>query len=387
MKIVHLILSCFYKEGYGYQENILPYKHKQLGHDTCIVTRFAHDNIIPFAETHDKVIHYVNENQIDVYVLPTNNTFVCKIPFLSKILCHTKKLVEVLDNLSPDIVFCHGIYISDYRDLIRYLEKRKSIKLFVDNHADYYNTPIKKGFFSSAYRRFFQIPVLKRMEKRSEMFWGVTPWRVDFMREVYGIEETKSKLLVMGGDENKIDWVNRKTIRSKVREKYNILETDFVIVTGGKVDVSKNTHLLIEAVKDIEGVKLLLFGSIKENMEHIVGQSKNVCYIGWINSDAVYDIFLAADLGVFPGTHSVLWEQACSAGLPCVFKDWNGHMSHVDVGGNCVLLKDVSIDNLKRRIEEIIENKNIYNRMKTIAQTAGREKFSYISIAKESILI
>jgi len=42
---------------------------------------------------------------------------------------------------------------------------------------------------------------------------------------------------------------------------------------------------------------------------------------------------------------------------------------------------------LKRRIEEIIENKNIYNRMKTIAQTAGREKFSYISIAKESILI
>ena len=37
MKILHLMLGCFYIDHYSYQENYLPKYHKMQGHDVEIV--------------------------------------------------------------------------------------------------------------------------------------------------------------------------------------------------------------------------------------------------------------------------------------------------------------------------------------------------------------
>jgi 1,2-diacylglycerol 3-alpha-glucosyltransferase len=37
MKIVHFCLSCFYIDGYGYQENQLPARHVKDGHEVTII--------------------------------------------------------------------------------------------------------------------------------------------------------------------------------------------------------------------------------------------------------------------------------------------------------------------------------------------------------------
>ena len=94
---------------------------------------------------------------------------------------------------------------------------------------------------------------------------------------------------------------------------------------------------------------------------------------------------MASDLAVFPGTHSVLWEQACDCGLPTLFKDWDGGFSHVDVGGNSILLKDVTADSLKIEMVNLIENKDRYDRMLNVATTVAMKVFSYKEIAKKSI--
>jgi hypothetical protein len=96
------------------------------------------------------------------------------------------------------------------------------------------------------------------------------------------------------------------------------------------------------------------------------------------------DYFLASDLGVFPGRHSVLWEQAIATGLPCVFKEWKG-TKHVDLGGNCKFLYNDQRDEIKKVIKEIINNEDIYNEMKQVAEDKGIEIFSYSRIAKKSI--
>ena len=64
---------------------------------------------------------------------------------------------------------------------------------------------------------------------------------------------------------------------------------------------------------------------------------------------------MASDLCAFPGTHSVLWEQACACGLPGVFRDWEG-MHHVDVGGNAVFLKDASAEGIKRLLSDLLSH-------------------------------
>jgi hypothetical protein len=38
MKIVHICLACFYVEGMGYQENLLPKYHVKQGHQVTVLT-------------------------------------------------------------------------------------------------------------------------------------------------------------------------------------------------------------------------------------------------------------------------------------------------------------------------------------------------------------
>lgn len=69
-----------------------------------------------------------------------------------------------------------------------------------------------------------------------------------------------------------------------------------MIVTGGKIDKIKNIHLLAKAVSQINNphVKILMFGSIVDELKHDIDSllSDRIIYIGWINSDTVYEYFL-----------------------------------------------------------------------------------------------
>ena len=48
----------------------------------------------------------------------------------------------------------------------------------------------------------------------------------------------------------------------------NLADDDFVVITGGKIDKTKNIHLLIGAIRDIdfEQVKLIVFGQPNDEM-------------------------------------------------------------------------------------------------------------------------
>jgi hypothetical protein len=104
-----------------------------------------------------------------------------------------------------------------------------------------------------------------------------------------------------------------------------------------------------------------------------------------IPADKAYDYFLISDLGFFPGTHSVLWEQACACGLPCVFKDWEG-MHHVDMGGNCEFLLEDSADVIRNIIFNIYSDKGKIQKMKFAAESCKKE-FFYSEIAKRALEI
>lgn len=379
MKIVHVIIANFYKEGYGYQENILPVKHIELGLEAYVVT--THDE-------HPLGIQYINDYGLDVTCLPHNDSILSNVRYLSLFIKKTKYLYEYLDKISPDIIFVHGLQAIDSLVVCRWCRKHPYVKLYVDQHADYYNTPITK-FSTRIYHRIVFGYIAKRLSKYAIKFWGVTPWRVDYLQKVYGVKPEKTDLLVMGGDENLIDWENRTVIKSYIRSKYDIPEDAFLIVSGGKIDRAKNIHLLIEAAARLResNVFLIVFGSMTEDIRESCTPlfKDNVKYIGWIDSKDVYPYFLASDLAVFPGTHSVLWEQSVACGVPGIFKDWNGGFSHVDCGGNARFINEITVDSLVQEIESIVKDSARYIAMSQVAQNKARTAFSYIEIAKKSI--
>ena len=374
MRIVHVIIACFYKEGFGYQENILPAKHKELGYDVHIITH------IPGKY---EIEDYVNANGIPVHILSENNNLANRLGISYK----TKGLLQKLNKLEPDIVFMHGLQALDNLVVLRYKKSHPSTRLFADQHGDYYNMRFNTFKTYVAQKVFYKF-VAKRIEKKAEMIWGVTPWRVKYLRDVYGLSREKTDLLVMGGDEKKIDWVNRMTIREQIRAMHDIPKDAFLLVSGGKIDKAKNSHLLIDAVNKLLDVYLLIFGRIEKDVKEILpAETDRIKWAGWIPAEQAYNLFLASDLAVFPGSHSVLWEQSCACGLPGIFKDWDGGFSHVDVGGNCMFITNPTVDNLTIAIKELYKNKEKFENMKQIAESKARCTFSYIEIAKKSILI
>jgi glycosyltransferase involved in cell wall biosynthesis len=225
------------------------------------------------------------------------------------------------------------------------------------------------------------------MQKYYIKIYGVTPWRVKYSQDVFGIRNDKCDLLVLGADDEKIRYDSKSVIREEIRKKYHIPNNAFLIVTGGKITIEKNVHLLIKAVENIPEIYLIVFGKIDEQVEKIIDIgtiNSRIKLIGWIKSDDVYDYFLASDLAVFPGTHSVLWEQSCASGVPGIFKYWDG-MDHVNVEGNCIFLYEDTVDEIMQAINRVINEKDLYCSMKEAAKGKARHAFLYSSIAKKSI--
>lgn len=141
----------------------------------------------------------------------------------------------------------------------------------------------------------------------------------------------------------------------------------------------------MEAVKNFNNVKLLVFGNINDNIKNDFNKAlnKNVIFIGWIKAENVYDYFLSADLVFFPGLHSVLWEQACACKVPCVFSDIKG-MEHLNNGGNSLFIKDKTVKGMRDLIENLIFTEK-YFEMLQIAKSEKTDIYLYSKIAEKSL--
>ena len=165
-----------------------------------------------------------------------------------------------------------------------------------------------------------------------------------------------------------------------------------MVITGGKIDIpKKQVLLLMEAIKQIDNnrIKLLIFGSVVDELKNDFQKfvdGKKIQYIGWLGPQDCYNHLAASDLVVFPGRHSVLWEQTVALGIPIVAKYWEG-TDHIDLGRNCKFLYQDSVDEIKEIIINIFEDRELYNQMKEVAEKKGMKEFSYKKIAKKSIIV
>jgi glycosyltransferase involved in cell wall biosynthesis len=302
---------------------------------------------------------------------------------------HFLGLYDALKKENPDIIFIHGPQFLEMPEVVKYV-KKNNVTVYVDNHAD----------FSNSGRTFLSKYILQKMLWRymaqkinpfTRKFYGVLPARVDWLINMYKLPADKCELLVMGADDEAVERVSDGTVRKDFRKQHGIAEDDFLIMTGGKIDAFKQqTLLLMEAIGNIKDnrVKLCVFGSVEKD---IMPKLKKLCdgekiqYIGWAQGEQSYEFFSAADLAVFPGRHSVFWEQVAGMGIPMVCKYWDG-TTHVDVGGNVKFLMNDSVAEIQELLEEIINNPNEYKTMLEVAQGKGKEQFSYRDIARRSLM-
>lgn len=383
MKIVHLCLACFFPDGYSYQENMLPKYHNKLGHDVTVIASlqtFDSNGKVCFL---DDPSEYINENNLPVIRLAYKQPL--------KVYRKLKRFVgtyEAIEKARPDILFIHGCQFMDMNMVVKYLKKHPNVTVYVDNHADFSNSAKNWMSFTFLHKILWK-HCAKIINPYTKKFYGVLPARVDFLKNVYNLPPEKIELLVMGADDDRVEAALKPEVRSEIRKKYGIAEDDFLIITGGKIDNFKKQILyLMEAVNKLQDakVKLIVFGSVipelKEKVEELV--SPYTQYIGWVQSDQTDKYYAASDLVVFPGRHSVFWEQVAGLGKPMLCKAWDG-TRHVDLGGNVIFLEKDSVEEIYGIIKSLTEDKDTYQMMKTVAEQEGKKVFSYSDIAKRSI--
>ncbi len=384
MKIVHLCLACFFPDNYSYQENMLPKFHKVQGYDVEVIASLETFDTNGKITYYDKASQYVNEHGISVTRLSYKNPLALYQRFR-----RYNGLKKALYKAKPDVLFVHGCQFLDIDIVIDYCKNYPDTKVYVDHHADFSNSAtnwLSKNVLHKIVWRW----CAQRIEPYTTKFYGVLPARVEFLKEMYKLPADKCELLVMGADDELVQAAAEPEVRARIREQYGIAEDDFLVMTGGKIDAFKTqTLLLMQAVQNIknEHIKLIVFGSVTPELKAQVEEladGKRVQYIGWVQAKDSYEYFAAADLVVFPGRHSVFWEQVAAQGVPMLCKRWDG-TTHVDLGGNVKFLAEDSVEEIQTAIEEITNEADVYMEMKHIAVERGMKEFAYSDIAKRSI--
>ncbi len=384
MKILHICTSGEYTEGFSYQDNLITKFMVKQGWDVYIIASpLAYDE-------NGKTIaletpqSYVNADGVKVTRLPFRKpTKICRK------LRRMKGFYAEMEKIAPDIIYIHNPQTTDSGVVIKYLKRHKNVKLYADNHGDFSNSATnwlsKNILHKILWKHYF-----RRLNKYAEVFYGVLPARVEFLKNVYGLPADRCKLLVMGGDDDLVEAAAKPEVKRALREEYGLGQDDFVIMTGGKIDPWKTqTLLLMEAVRQIEDprVKLVVFGSVSDDLMDKVralADGTKIQYIGWVQANDSYRYFAAADLVVFPGRHSVFWGQVAAQGIPMIVKEWDG-TNDIDLGGNVRFLTQDSVEEIRGEIERLLTDPAAYAEMKRVAVEKGIKTFSYADIARRAI--
>ncbi len=380
MKVLHICLTSPYTDGWNYQENMLTKYQALNGHKVSVIAsqwKWGTNGVI---EINQSTI-YINNEGTKIYRLPIKggrDVFYRYKRF--------ERLYETIEMIKPDYIFVHNLQFFDIDNICKYA-KANTVRIYIDNHADIFNSArnmISRLFYKTVWRHY-----AKLIEPHTTKFYGVLPVRVSFLKDIYKLPEEKCELLVMGADDDEVDKTNNSASQEKLRKFFGFDSNDFVIVTGGKFNSwKKQIILLMEAIDNMDNprVKLLIFGSVAQEMKEEFNRRcihDKIVYAGWTSSEQSYQYFAIADLVVFPGSHSVYWEQAAGQGKPMMCKYWDG-MTHIDFGGNIIFLYQDSVEEIEYNVKELLENPDKYAKMKRIAAN-HKEYFSYRLIAAKAI--
>lgn len=381
MKILHLCLGNFFIDNYSYQENMLPKYHAKQGHDVLVIASlYTFDKNGNGTYLSDPTRHQ-DKNGFNVVRLANKKPTVW-----NRFFRHYEGLPEEMERFAPDVIFSHNLSYGDTPVVRAYVKKHPNVKVFADNHGDFINSA--KNLFS----KHILHPIIWRhyakvLEPYLQKCYGVTPMRCRFLKEMYHINPSIVEFLPLGVDDDLIP-TNRDEVRKNIRQELEVSEDEFLIVTGGKIDKIKNTHVLVDALEKLNSpyVHLVVCGVLTPEMEYLKDRFDNnplIHYLGWCSIEKVMNCMVASDLACFPGTHSTLWEQSVGVGLPAVFKLWY-EMDHVNVNGNCVFVQGEDIEELTSVLQELTCKGEKYYTLKKQSEIASKSLL-YSEIARRAI--
>ena len=139
---------------------------------------------------------------------------------------------------------------------------------------------------------------------------------------------------------------------------------------------------------DANNVKLIVFGEIASDMSSTIKglnyeADERIKFLGWLDQPAIYNLIIAADAVIFPGTHSVLWEQAIGLGCPLIVRKWS-QIDHINKNENVLWLDNGETEEIEEKLRKVVKSHYMLDDLKNRTIEIMNE-FRYSFIAKKSI--
>lgn len=244
------------------------------------------------------------------------------------------KAVKTIKKWNLDVIHSHTEF--GIGTFARFMSKQYNIPLVHTYHTMYedYIHYITKGYFDKSSKKIVEYLTLFYCDKTANELIVPTKKTYDLFKEKY--EVNRNIHIIPTGieiDRFYIENVDKQKIK-ELKQKYQILKDEFIIIFVGRLAKEKNIEFLIENHKDIikhnSDVKLLIIGDGPdiEEYDKLIKKLKlegNVILVGKVPYDEMPNYYQLADIFVTASkteTQGLTVIEAMAAGItPVCIKD------------------------------------------------------------------
>ena len=376
MRILHCCLSCFYIDGYNYQENVLPRINKLDGHDVMILAStetYIDNQRLGYVNPSE----YINEDGIAVKRVPYK-----WLPskFLQRKVRAYDGVQTVLNDFRPDVILFHGLCGAEILTFAQYKYTHKETRLYVDSHEDFNNSAHNYLSKYVLHKMLYKHAIDKALPAIDKVLY-VSYECQTFIQQMYNIPDSILEFYPLGGNIFPEDV--RLARRKSVRTKCSIADKDILLVHSGKMKKAKKTLELVQAIHatSADNLKLFLIGSMPSEVSSavmpIVEGDSRIEYLGWKNAEELMDYLCAADLYMQPGTQSATMQNALCCGSAAALYPYKSH--------KCLLGDSVfyieTVEDMKKLFDVISTNPSILKAKRVMSNRIARERLDYKVLA------
>lgn len=330
MKIVFIGLSSTFTPGLTYQDNELCRQTIADGHQVTYLSN-------PEKFENGEIVSTGYEDTI----LPDGMRLIrlpyCKMgpDIITKKFRKVKGVYEILEQTTPDVIFCHGTQYWSILDVVRYKKSHLNVKLYADTHTASYNSGTNWLSLHVLHRCFYKYLTQKAIPYLDRFFYIGEGERL-FALKNYGIPESLMEFYPLGGSIFPPEEYAEK--RERRRAELGLAPDELLLVHSGKLDALKRTDELLRAFAAVPelNAKLTVIGSIpedrKELLTTLMEQDDRVRYLGWKSGTELQEYLCACDLYCQPGSRSATMQTAVCCGSAIMSYPHEGYVLNLDYG-------------------------------------------------------
>ena len=338
MKVVHVCLSCFYIDGFSYQENEIVRQHINEGHDVTVIasTENYKDNQLTYVEPST----YTGNEGAKVIRLAYRKFLPHKI--MKKLRLH-HSVYKTLEAEAPDVVMFHGLCGWELLTVSKYCANNPNTIFYVDSHEDFNNSA--RSFISKhVLHKLYYKQIIKACLSKIPKILCISLDTVEFVATFYGVPRDKLEFFPLGGEV--FDDITYNTRRESCRETLGIDDNSILFLQSGKFSKRKKLLESLRAFNQLSfsNVKFVLAGIVDDEINtevtNLINDNDNIEFLGWKDANEIRDLLCAADLYLQPGTQSATMQMSLCARCPVILDDVLSHQPFID--GNGWLINDES---------------------------------------------